>query len=156
MFMTKIFPILFSLFLLSACKGDRSQELYHEFPGDEWPRFNKLSYEFPVEQANRMVNLVLFARFTPDFPYETLDFNMVLMTAGGEERINEYQMKVNREAGGSPANTKEDNFEVTINLKKHLNAGKPGVLTIEIESLTPRLSTTGIRGIGIRMTDASD
>ena len=103
-----------------------------------------------------MVNLVLFARLTPDFSYETLDFNMILRTAGGEERINEYQMKINRQTGGTATKSDDDVFEVTINLKKQFNAGKPGILAIEIESLTPRLSTTGVRGIGIRMTDITE
>ncbi|MFZ4522333.1 MAG: hypothetical protein ACOYNC_11550 [Bacteroidales bacterium] len=148
-------PLLFLLFGMilfmgSGCRKSESSELYHRFSDHSWARFNVLSFELPVEKVNAC-NIYLFARFSPDFPYETLDFNMTMNTPSGEERINEYQMPVKSASGGFCIECRKDSCMGIILLKKELNMAKPGILRIEIENLTPRLNTEGILGIGVRM-----
>lgn len=109
-----------------------------------------LSFEIPVEKANAY-NVYLFARFTPGFHYETLDFNMILNTPAGEERIHEYQMSVKSKSGEFCIECSKDSCQGSILLKKEINIAKPGVLKIEIENLTPRLTTEDVLGIGIRL-----
>jgi gliding motility-associated lipoprotein GldH len=148
-----IFMILFSAmvaFLIPGCGNGESRELYHRFRDKSWARFNILSFEIPVNKA-RNYNLYLFARFTPEFQYGTLDFNMVLNTPAGEERIHEYQMEVKSKSGDFSIECNKDSCQGTILLKREINIAKPGILKIEIENLTPRLSTDGVLGVGIRM-----
>jgi gliding motility-associated lipoprotein GldH len=148
-----IFLILYSAmvaFLISGCGNRESRELYHSFRDQAWARFNILSFEIPVNQA-RSYNLYLFARFTPEFQYETLDFNMILNTPAGEERIHEYQMEVKSKSGSFSIECYKDSCQGTILLKREINIAKPGILKIEIENLTPRLSTEGVLGVGIRL-----
>ncbi|MDP1621815.1 MAG: hypothetical protein Q8M08_05710 [Bacteroidales bacterium] len=133
----------------TGCKKE-TRELYHRFPDKSWMRFNLLSFEIPVDEVN-VYNVYLFARFVPDFQYETLDFNMVMTTAAGEERINEYQMDVKSKSGEYFIACTKDSCQGTILLKRELNLSKPGILKIEIENLTPRLKTEGILGVGIRL-----
>jgi gliding motility-associated lipoprotein GldH len=133
-----------------GCSREKPTELYHKFPENHWERYNILSFEIPVEKVNKPVDILLFARFTPEFIYETLDFNMILKSAG-EERINEYQMKVKSRGGMFLGKMNQDTSEVVLALKRQFNPGKPGIVIIEIENLTPRLTTEGINGVGIRM-----
>jgi gliding motility-associated lipoprotein GldH len=138
-------------FLATGCKNSETTELYHKFQDKNWARFNILSFEIPVKNVDKPCNVYLFARFSPEFRYEKLEFNMVMNTPAGEERINAYQMDVKSPSGAFLAGCKKDSCEGTILLKKELNLGKPGILKIEIENLTPRLTTGGVKGIGIRI-----
>jgi hypothetical protein len=150
---TLILLILYSSMIAlmgSSCSKGGSIELYHRFPDKSWARFNLLSFEMPVEKAGSC-NLYLFARFTPGFQYETLDFNMVMNTPAGEERIREYQMEVKSKSGNFSIECNKDSCLGTILLKKEINLAKPGILKIEIENLTPRLRTDDILGVGIRL-----
>ncbi len=135
---------------IQGCHKSETQELYHKFPGSAWERFNLLSFEVPVKKA-AAYDIYLFARFTPEFQYETLDFNMVMNTPSGEERIHEYQLEVKSKSGDFSIECSKDSCQGMILLKREINIGKPGILKIEIENLTPHLSTTGIKGVGIRL-----
>ncbi|MCX6304287.1 MAG: hypothetical protein NT040_04920 [Bacteroidetes bacterium] len=146
------------LILLSAiivligygCGKKENRELYHRFQDKTWARFNLLSFEMPVDEANSY-NVYLFARFARDFQYETLDFNMIMNTPAGEERIYEYQMAVKSRSGGFCIECSQDSCQGTMLLKREINISKPGILKIEIENLTPRISTEGVLGVGIRL-----
>ena len=142
--------LLVVIFVGSGCSRKESMELYHRFPDKTWARFNLLSFELPVKEA-RLYTIYLFARFSTDYQYETLDFNMVMNTEAGEERINEYQMAVKSKSGAFCIECSRDSCQGTILLKREINLAKPGILKIEIENLTPRLTTAGIMGIGIKL-----
>ena len=139
------------LFCGTGCKNSETRELYHKFPDKNWARFNILSFEIPVNEVVKPYDIYLFARFSPDFKYEKLGFNMVMNTSAGEERIHEYEMVVKSKTGTFLGACQGDSCQGTILLKRELMLGKPGILKIEIENLTPRLNTEGVIGIGIRM-----
>jgi gliding motility-associated lipoprotein GldH len=134
----------------TSCGKVQPRELYHRFDDKSWARFNLLSFEIPVEEITTC-NVYLFARFDPAFQYETLDFNMIMNTPAGEERMNEYQMEVRSKSGNLVIECGKDSCEGTILLKKELFLAKPGILKVEIENLTPRLITEGVLGVGIRL-----
>ena len=93
-------------------------------------------------------------RFSGDFKYEKLEFNMNMATSAGEERTHEYRMDVKSKAGIFLGEFKNDSCQISILLKKELKLSKPGILKIEIENLTPRLVTEGVLGAGIRMVQS--
>ncbi len=142
------------LYCISSCNKPNTKELYHKFTGNTWARFNLLSFEIPVEEADKSFDVYLFGRFTPDYQYNALIFNMIMNTPAGEERIHEYKMEVKSKAGSFVIECKNDSCEGRILLKKQLYLAKPGILKIEIENLTPRLVTEGIIGVGIRMVES--
>ena len=150
---TLVLLILFSFIIVfpgSGCRKRENAALYHRFSDKSWARFNLLSFEIPVKKAESY-NIYLFARFAPGFQYETLDFNMIMNTPAGEERIKEYQMQVKSKSGEYCIECNKDSCQGTILLKRELDLAKPGILKIEIENLTPRLSTEGVLGVGIRL-----
>ena len=146
-FLIIFLPLIF--FLGSGCGKKDSRELFHRFPDKTWARFNLLSFEIPIEKGNAY-DIYLFARFANDYPYETLDFNMIMNTPAGEERIKEYRMDVKSKSGNFCIECSKDSCLGTILLKKEINIAKPGIMKIEIENLTPRILTEGVLGVGIR------
>ncbi|MEI6682808.1 MAG: hypothetical protein WCO44_09275 [Bacteroidota bacterium] len=142
------------IFFVTGCRKPDSIELYHKFPDKTWARFNLLSFEIPVKNIEKPYDVILFVRFTPQFAYEKLGFNMVMNTPDGEERINQYDMNVKSKSGTFLGESCQDSCQQTIILKKELHISKAGVLKIEIENLTPRLITEGVMGVGIRMVQS--
>ncbi len=149
--------VVFSAIILSCttgCNKPKTTELYHKFQDKSWARFNILSFEIPVKNVDKPYNVYLFATFTPAFAYEKLEFNMVMNTPAGEERINQYAMDVKSKSGKFSGECKGDSCRQILLLKRELNLSKPGILKIELENLTPRLTTEGISGVGIRMVQS--
>jgi gliding motility-associated lipoprotein GldH len=134
-----------------GCNSHKTSELYHKFPDKTWARFNLLSFEIPLQKIEQPYDVFLFARFASDFQYNSLDFNMIMNTSTGEERIHEYQMAVKSKAGRFKGECKNDSCEGIILLQKQLLLSKPGILKIEIENLNPRMVTEGVIGVGIRI-----
>ena len=152
-FGVSVFLVLFStlvVFMELSCSNGKGTEFYHKFPDKSWERFNFLRFEIPIDKVE-CYNIYLFARLAPDFAFETLDFNMIMNTPAGEERINEYRMKVKSKAGIFCIECSKDSCLGSILLKKEIKISKPGILKIEIENLTPKLITEGVLGVGIRL-----
>ena len=141
---------LLVLIVAPGCGRKEGTELFHRFPKKTWERFNLLSFEIPIQKPGTC-NIYLFARFDQDFQFETLDFNMIMNTPSGEERIREYQMQVRSKTGDFSIECGKDFCQGTILLKKEINLSKPGILKIAIENLTPRINTEGVQGVGIRV-----
>lgn len=141
----------------TGCSKQQKDEWYYPLPAHTWERFNILRFEIPVEKTETgNWDVVLFTWLSPGFEYSTLDFNMTLTTATGEERINEYQLPFKAEDGSLIKPCSSDSCQASITLKKSLRISKPGILTLELENLTPRLKTEGVFGIGIRLTPVAE
>ena len=151
--MKKIFSLLLIAVILATigCREDNPNEIYYPFQNEIWQRFNILSFELPVEKADKPYKIMLFARHNQDFPYKALDFNMVMNTPSGEERINEYRLKVKNRAGEFLGSCENEICEAAIILKKEIYITKSGLLLIELENLTPRIETPGLLGVGVRL-----
>jgi hypothetical protein len=146
------FLVLLMAFLsMAGCKKQPHTEVYQRFPENVWIRFNILSFQIPVTTPARY-DVILFTVFTPDFQFDTLSFNMFMRTSSGEERIRDYQVPVRSPAGTFLIECVKDTCTGTVMLKKDLNLTKAGILKIEIENLSSRMRTEGIRGIGIRLS----
>jgi hypothetical protein len=135
----------------TGCKKNPHTEVYHRFPENVWNRLNILGFEIPVKDPERY-DVILYAVFNHDFQQDTLSFNMFMRTSSGEERIRDYQIPVRSPAGTFLIECVNDSCTETVMLKKELNLKKTGVLKIDIENLSSRMRTEGMRGIGIRLS----
>jgi len=146
---------LFLLVLLAAvfggCNRDENFTVRHNFPDRTWYRFNILQFEVPVEQSENPVNIVFFASIGKDYPFDSLAFNMVMKTPSGEERVKECSMDVKDRNGQFKAAFTGDSCEMTYMLRREVIFDRSGTLTIELENLLPRMRTTGLNGVGIRL-----
>lgn len=142
------------LLFFAGCSANQPVELYHHFPDGLWERRNILSFEIPVEKDNRVVDVILIGILTPAFEWEKLNVNMTMKTPSGEERINEYSLKVKSPDGAFLGDMNDGNYHYTLPLKKRLNLSEKGVLVVQIENLVPRLHADGVSGIGIKVVDS--
>ena len=139
------------LFSYNACNKEKDYVLYHSFENQSWYRFNKLQFEIPLENSGRACDIYFFVRHKTDYEFDDLDFNMIMTTSSGEERIKEYHFIIKDRTGNFTGRCEKDTCIASIPLKKGIRFTKKGILKIEIENLVPRLETRGILGAGIRL-----
>jgi gliding motility-associated lipoprotein GldH len=145
-----LFGIL-GMLLLSGCRKNNDYVLYYPFKQHVWQRFNKLQFEIPLRSSQKGWDIYFFAHHTKDYQYDNLDFNMIMNTPSGEERINEYHFEIKKKNGQFSGECTNDSCVATIALKKEIYLPEKGILKIEIENLVPRLKVEGLLGVGIRM-----
>ena len=142
--------LLFLLFL-GGCKKNNDIISYHKFNNQTWNRFEKITFDIPVLDLEKRYDVYFFADHTPDYEFDNLEFNMVMTTPSGEERIKEYKFLLKSNTGGFIGDCNKDSCTASIALNRGLVMEKKGMLRIEIEALVPRLQITGLLGAGIRL-----
>ena len=147
------FLLLIAVIILTgpSCNKTSDNEYYHRFINHSWHRFNILQFEIPVEKTDQRFDVNFFIRHNRDYEFNTMDFNMVMTTPSGEERIREYQMNIRNKGGNFTGRFIGDSCEISIVLTNEMHFSKKGILTIKIENLIPRIETNGLLGVGIRM-----
>jgi gliding motility-associated lipoprotein GldH len=140
-----LFPAIF------GCTRPGSGEIreYISFENNSWYRFRILSFNLPIEKPGKTYDIHFYAYYTQEFEFENLDFNMIMKTPSGEERIREYQVKIRNRDGSFTNECKSDSCEATVVLKSELSITRSGILRIELENLIPRMEINGLKGVGI-------
>jgi gliding motility-associated lipoprotein GldH len=142
---------LFITSLTMSCTRPGPVEQYISFPDSTWYRFNKMNFELPVKPSEKAADIILFARVTREFPYGTLEFNMILDDASGEERIKEGHLNVKDADGNFKGRFEGDSCYLETVLVRNFRVTEKGMMRIELENLVPRLKTPGLLGVGIRV-----
>lgn len=153
--MNKIFLVAIALIFCGTISCDRleSVEVYHPFQHHTWQRFDILKFEIPIKPSKSGVDLILFTRLNPGFAQDTLGFNVIINTPAGEERIGGFLINTKSE-GDVSGRCKSDSCEHTIVLVRETIFTQGGILSVEVENLTPRMQTYGVKGVGIRLTES--
>jgi gliding motility-associated lipoprotein GldH len=138
------------LLVFCGCSKNDDIEVYYKFKDHTWSRFDPVRIELTVNASERNYDVLLFIRHTVEYEFDNFDFNMIMTTPSGEERIKEYHMDIKRKDGRFIGKLNNDSCELSIALKKDLKLTK-GILTLELENLIPRLQTKGLLGVGIRL-----
>jgi gliding motility-associated lipoprotein GldH len=143
---------LLILILLVVCGCSDSNDLlvYYKFKDHTWSRFDPVRFEITLSASEKKYDVLFYVHHTKEFEFDNLDFNMIMNTPSGEERIKEYHIDIRRKDGGFTGKCSNDSCEVFIALKKDMKLTK-GILTLEIENLVPRLQVNGLLGIGIKL-----
>ena len=148
--MTIIF-VLSTLFIFAGCKKNNDIISYHKFKDHTWNRFEKIRFEIPILDISKPYDVYFFANHTPAYEFDNLNFNMIMTTPAGEERIKEYTFAIKYRTGSFTGTCVQDSCTASVALKKGLYMEKKGMLKIEIEALVPRLEIKALSGIGIRL-----
>jgi hypothetical protein len=139
---------IFAFFLMfTDCKRGDSVEFYHSFENKKWNRFEHISFLVPVHEHSSTCDIDLILWRTHEFEYSTFDFNLIMNTPSGEERIREYHVPVSSQ----DRYFQGDSCEMIISLKKGIVFQQNGVLRIDIEALIPRVEILGVSRVGVRM-----
>ncbi len=142
---------LLFLLILSGCKKNNEIICYHKFNNRTWNRYEKIMFDIPVLDIDKRYDVFFFANHTRDYEFDNLEFNMIMTTPSGEERIKEYRFLLKNKTGRFTGICYQDSCTASIALKKGLRMEKKGMLRIEIETLVPRLQINALLGIGIRL-----
>ena len=142
-----LFIILLQILLIASCAREKGYQLYYPLKNDTWQRFNILKFEIPVSSEKVNMDVYFFAEVTKGYPFDNLNFNMVMNTPSGEERINTFQIRVRSGSGAFEGNFRGDTCRYELSLKRDLYISRKGVLSVEIENLNPRIETPGISGV---------
>ncbi len=142
---------LLILLLFSGCKKNNEIIRYHKFNDRIWSRFEILRFDIPVMDIEKRYDVYFFANHTKDYEFDNLEFNMIMTTPSGEERIKEYKFLLKNKTGGFTGKCCQDSCTASIALKQDLRIEKKGMLRIEIETLVPRLQVNALLGVGIRL-----
>jgi len=139
------------LLLLTGCKKNNEIIRYHKFNDHTWNRFEKLRFDIPILNIDKPYDVFFFANHTKEYEFDNLEFQMIMTTPTGEERIKEYLFLLKDKTGGFTGDCTRDSCTASIALKKGLWMEKKGMLRIEIETLVPRLQINALLGVGIRL-----
>jgi gliding motility-associated lipoprotein GldH len=137
------------IFVLVACREDRSVSQIYNFTGNTWQRFNYLNFEFPIDEANQTYDVMAMLRVTEDFPSQALIFNLVMTLPSGEERIREYKIEVRDDDESMLGEKKTGYYERLMPIRKQMRLHETGILKFEIESLMTKYYTPGVVEFGI-------
>jgi hypothetical protein len=108
-------------------------------------------FDIPILDINKRYDVFFFANLTKEYEFDNLEFNMIMTTPTGEERIKEYKFLLKDKTGGFTGNCNQDSCTASITLKRGLWMDKKGMLRIEIETLVPRMQINALLGVGIRL-----
>jgi gliding motility-associated lipoprotein GldH len=148
--MKKILLLPLLLLFAAACGHYSGDTRYTSFPDQTWHRFDILKYRIPV-RAGKEADVYLLAYTDSAYPYSTLDFYSTLRSPSGEERMREFHVPVKDSAGRFSGVCAGDSCLAKVALIRGFRFTEKGDLTVELENLIPRLKTTGLRGVGIRV-----
>ena len=148
-----LFSIIF-LLSLTNCMKDKPVSKVHNFTKNTWKRFDFLNFDFPIENTDKLYNIVILLRFNDDFPTQGLLINLVTTMPSGEERIKEYKFTLRDKNDTLLGEKKAGYNERFITIKKDVRFSEQGVLKFEIENLMTKYFTPGIVEFGIVLEPA--
>ena len=152
----KLFLAVLVILLMAGCKRNEERISYHGFQNKIWNRFEILKFDLMIDKIDKPYDIFFFADHTKDYEFNNLDFNMIMTTPAGEERIKEYHFPLKIKTGAFTGTCTKDSCIATIVLKKGLWFTKKGIVRIEIETLVPRLEIGELCGGGIRMVPVAE
>ncbi|MCX6246353.1 MAG: hypothetical protein NTW10_01355 [Bacteroidetes bacterium] len=147
----KYYCVVLLLILFSGCNRSHEIVSYHKFQDRTWNRFEIIKFDIPILDIEKPYDISFFANHTQEYEFDNLEFNMVMTTPSGEERIKEYKFLLKNKTGGFTSTCNQDSCTASILLKKGIRMEKKGILRIEIEALVPRLQINSLLGVGIRL-----
>jgi len=134
---------------LCTCSSEKPYKIYYPFKNQSWNRFNILRFEIPIHQDKKTYNIYFSLHVNQQFEFDDLNFNVVMNTPSGEERIKKYKLKLRSQSGTLLGQCQSDSCSNQILLKKDLFISSAGTLLVEIENLTPRVETRGVIGVAV-------
>ncbi|GAB1404327.1 MAG: gliding motility lipoprotein GldH [Lentimicrobiaceae bacterium] len=150
--MKKIFgyAIILALFM-SGCQQGKIYVHYHKFSNYQWPRFDKVTFNIPIEDAGTEADIVFMVRHITQYPYDNLPVNIMLHTPSGEERIMEKEIKIKDVNGDFIGKGAGDLWDVEEILWPKFYFTEAGNYSIEFENIIPKTAIPGLMDIGIKV-----
>lgn len=144
-----LFPLALLLLLTTSCKQNKIYQERHTFNNYTWHRFDKVTFNIPVEQAGTTADIVLTIRHITQYPYPNLPIYIILNTPSGEERILDKDIRLKDYDGNFKGSVAGDLWDVEEILWPGFYFTEAGTYTIELENLIPKMGIPGLVDVGV-------
>ncbi len=143
--MKKTFLRYIILFILTAgCSSGSTIESFHNFPGQQWQRFENPLINFNIEHPNTFYNMWLELHYTSSFDLNNLPVTVIMYTSSGEIRSRDLILKF------EPKGDKNSEpGKLRMLLRKDFAFSEKGNCKFEIENRSQKIETSGLISIGI-------
>lgn len=143
-----VYPLIL---LMLSCAGDQEFRITHEFPDANWHRFDKLSFNIPVNKTESEYTLYAIIRHLGSFEPGRIPIHCIMTFPSGEERIWEQTIQVRDLEGNFRGIEKSGVYELEVVLRSRISFREPGTATLSIEQIIPKYDTPGIISFGLEM-----
>lgn len=139
------------ILLLPSCSGDKAFIVTHEFPGANWHRFDKLSFDIPVKKTETDYTVHAIIRHYGSFEPGRIPLHCIMTFPSGEERIWEQTIQV-RDAEGNFTGTETSGiYELKVVLRSRISFRDSGTANLSIEQIIPKFDSPGIVSFELEM-----
>ncbi|HPE87244.1 MAG: hypothetical protein PHU97_00060 [Bacteroidales bacterium] len=140
--------VLMALALISCNRGP-IYEHYITFEEGIWDRFTTLDFDISIEKAGQPYDIIMVLEYAITFPEDKIPFHIIMTTAGGEERINEYHPRIRSHKGMLYGEVSDGKAVQEVMLRRAHPFTEAGKVTINVECFYPRSPIEGIYKLGI-------
>ena len=137
------------LLMTTSCQKKKVYQERHKFENYTWQRFDKITFNIPIEKNGTTGDIVLTIRHITQYPYPNLPMYIILNTPSGEERILEKDIRLLDLDGNFKGEVAGDLWDVEETLWPGFNFTEAGSYTIELENLIPKMGIPGLVDVGI-------
>lgn len=144
-----LFPLALLLLFTYSCQQKKIYQERHKFDNYTWQRFDKLTFDIPIEKSGTTGDIVLTIRHITQYPYPNLPMYVILNTPSGEERILEKDIQLVDLTGDFKGDVAGDLWDVEETLWPGFYFTEAGTYKIEIENIIPKMGIPGLVDVGI-------
>ena len=144
-----LYFLVLLLLVTTSCQQKKIYQERNEFSNYTWQRFDKITFNIPIEKSGTTGDIVLTIRHITQYPYPNLPMYVILNTPSGEERILEKDIQLKDINGDFKGDVAGDLWDVEETLWPGFYFTEVGTYSIEIENLIPKMGIPGLVDVGI-------
>jgi gliding motility-associated lipoprotein GldH len=135
---------------LSGCGGKKPVEQIRNFDNATWNRFDILSFDLPISQANAEYSLFVVMRHHTDFEPATMPLHFIMKQPNGTERIWEQTITIKNRDNEYLGQLRDGVYELQVPVRTRLMLSEAGNVHISVEQYLPKYNTYGVISFGLR------
>jgi gliding motility-associated lipoprotein GldH len=141
--------IFFVLLAILSCSTDTVFEQHHKLDNYSWNYFQKIDFDFTIENAPANYDLYIAIRYVDGVPYHILKTGIQIFFPDGQERYKEYDLSIRNKDGSYRGSVAGDIWDYSFPVKKNYPLDKPGKYRLRVHNHRSKLETPGIMEIGL-------
>jgi gliding motility-associated lipoprotein GldH len=146
------YVILFSA--LSSCNPNKIFEEHHKLENYSWNYFQKINFEFNIEEEGLDYDIYIAIRFVDGVPYHVIKSAIQLQFPDGQERYRDINLSIRNKDGSYKGSVAGDIWDCEIPVLKNYPLSQKGKYTLILHNMRNKLETPGIMEIGLILETA--
>jgi gliding motility-associated lipoprotein GldH len=141
--------LLLIILLTTSCTQNKVYEKHQKLENYSWNHFQKINFDFTIDQVNRDYDIFIAVRFIDGVPYQILKSAIQIKFPDGQERYNEYDLNIRNKDGSYKGSVAGDIWDCSIPVLSNYPLSQKGRYSVIIHNLMTKLETPGIMEIGL-------